>query len=178
MPAQSKVSKTLPRPCPGLRQGSDCPRSGIAPWAAAMSHPWPGAANSASMPGCPLRNTCARPATSRNVCRPYVLRTPPTSKAAWEKPRRPDAALSRSKHRICGTPPRRPTKKHFNSSSYLLFDESQEGNHPEKICFADFLKSCVPNTQITNRATIPLRSTASLDNSWLAALVWLAPAAD
>ena len=81
MPAQSKVSKTLPLLCPGLRQGSDFPHSGIAPWAAAMGHPWPGAANPASMPGCPLRNTCARPATSRNLCRPYVLRRYPESKA-------------------------------------------------------------------------------------------------
>ena len=45
-----------------------------------MGHPWPGAANPASMPGCPLRNTCARPATSRNLCRPYVLRRSPESK--------------------------------------------------------------------------------------------------
>jgi len=45
MPAQSKVSKTLPLLCPRLRQGSDFPHSGIAPWAAAMGHPWPGAAN-------------------------------------------------------------------------------------------------------------------------------------
>ena len=80
----AKVSKTLPLLCPGLRQGSDFPRSGIAPWAAAMGHPWPGAANPASMPGCPLRNTCARPATSRNLCRPHVLRTPPESKAGCE----------------------------------------------------------------------------------------------
>jgi hypothetical protein len=28
---------------------------------AAIGHPWPGAANPASMPGCPLRRTCARP---------------------------------------------------------------------------------------------------------------------
>ncbi|SQF99205.1 Uncharacterised protein [Paucimonas lemoignei] len=88
MPAQSKVSKTLPLLCPGLRQGSDFPHSGIAPWAAAMGHPWPGAANPASMPGCPLRNTCARPATSRNLCRPYVLRTPPESKAECESGRK------------------------------------------------------------------------------------------
>ncbi|SQF95942.1 Uncharacterised protein [Paucimonas lemoignei] len=49
-----------------------------------MGHPWPGAANPASMPGCPLRNTCARPATSRNVCRPYVLRRSSESKAGYE----------------------------------------------------------------------------------------------
>ena len=34
------------------------------------------------------------------------------------------------------------------------------------------------SNQITNLATIPFRSTARRDSSWLAALVWLAPAAD
>ncbi|SQF98174.1 Uncharacterised protein [Paucimonas lemoignei] len=66
MPAQSKVSKTLPLLCPGLRQGSDFPHSGIAPWAAAMGHPWPGAANPASLP-LPLNKEtrCAIPALGR-----------------------------------------------------------------------------------------------------------------
>ncbi len=44
------------------RLGSVCPHSGIAPWAAAKGHPWPSAAIPASMPGCPLRNACVRPA--------------------------------------------------------------------------------------------------------------------
>ena len=44
------------------RLGSACPNVGIAPWAAAKGHPWPSAATSASMPRCPLRNTCVRPA--------------------------------------------------------------------------------------------------------------------
>ena len=44
------------------RLGSACPHSGIAPWAAAKGHPWPSAAIPASMPGCPLRNACVRPA--------------------------------------------------------------------------------------------------------------------
>ena len=44
------------------RLGSACPNAGIAPWAAAKGHPWPSAANPASMPGCPLRNACVRPA--------------------------------------------------------------------------------------------------------------------
>ncbi|SQF98242.1 Uncharacterised protein [Paucimonas lemoignei] len=83
----AKVTKALPLLCPGLRRGSDFPHSGIAPWAAAMGHPWPGAANPASMPGCPLRNTYARPATSRNLCRPYVLRRYPESKAGCESGR-------------------------------------------------------------------------------------------
>ncbi len=39
-----------------------CPHSGIAPWAAAKGRPWPSAATSASMPRCPLRNACVRPA--------------------------------------------------------------------------------------------------------------------
>ncbi len=43
------------------RLGSACPHSGIAPGPAAIGHPWPSAANPASMPGCPLRNTCVRP---------------------------------------------------------------------------------------------------------------------
>ncbi|SSB99638.1 hypothetical protein SAMN04488697_11982 [Pseudomonas sp. 43mfcvi1.1] len=44
------------------RLGSACPHSGIAPWTAAKGHPWPSAAIPASMPGCPLRNACVRPA--------------------------------------------------------------------------------------------------------------------
>ena len=47
-PAKSNQKVSLL--CPGLRQGSDFPRSGIAPWVAAKGHPWPSAANSASMP--------------------------------------------------------------------------------------------------------------------------------
>ncbi|QFG30278.1 hypothetical protein F6476_14340 [Pseudomonas umsongensis] len=35
--------------------------SGIAPWAAAMGHPWPSAAKPASMPVYPLRRTSTRP---------------------------------------------------------------------------------------------------------------------
>ncbi len=54
------------------RLGSVCPHSGIAPWAAAKGHPWPSAANPASMPGCPLHNACVRPAwlTGRRDQRP------------------------------------------------------------------------------------------------------------
>ncbi|BBP57652.1 hypothetical protein PHLH4_12420 [Pseudomonas sp. St316] len=44
------------------RLGSACPNAGIAPRAAAKGHPWPSAATSASMPRCPLHNTCVRPA--------------------------------------------------------------------------------------------------------------------
>ncbi len=50
MPAQTKVTKALPLLCPGLRQGSDFPHSGIAPWVAAKGHPWPSAAKPASLP--------------------------------------------------------------------------------------------------------------------------------
>ncbi len=43
------------------RLGSACPNSGIDPWAAATGHPWPGAANPASLPGYPRLNACVRP---------------------------------------------------------------------------------------------------------------------
>ena len=45
-----KVTKTALLLCPGLRQGSDFPRSDIAPWVAAKGHPWPSAAKPASLP--------------------------------------------------------------------------------------------------------------------------------
>ncbi|MVV49673.1 hypothetical protein EJA72_15720 [Pseudomonas sp. PB120] len=35
--------------------------SKLAPTGPAIGHPWPGAANPASMPGCPLRRTSTRP---------------------------------------------------------------------------------------------------------------------
>ncbi|AEA71756.1 Hypothetical protein PSEBR_m1664 [Pseudomonas brassicacearum subsp. brassicacearum NFM421] len=40
---------------------------------AAKGHPWPSAANPASMPGCPLHNACVRPAwlTGRRVQDPF-----------------------------------------------------------------------------------------------------------
>ena len=42
-----------------------------------MGHPWPGAASPASMPGSPLRNTCVRPPTSRDLwCLWYRVLTP------------------------------------------------------------------------------------------------------
>ncbi|CAI8798072.1 hypothetical protein EMIT048CA2_10075 [Pseudomonas chlororaphis] len=44
------------------RLGSACPNEGIDPWAAATGHPWPGAANPASLPGYPRLNACVRPA--------------------------------------------------------------------------------------------------------------------
>jgi len=43
------------------RLGSACPHSGIDPWAAATGHPWPGAANPASLPGYPRLNACVQP---------------------------------------------------------------------------------------------------------------------
>ena len=43
------------------RLGSACPNEGIDPWAAATGHPWPGAANPASLPGYPRLNACVRP---------------------------------------------------------------------------------------------------------------------
>ncbi|AZD47582.1 Threonine synthase [Pseudomonas chlororaphis subsp. aurantiaca] len=43
------------------RLGSAYPHSGIDPWAAATGHPWPGAANPASLPGYPRLNACVRP---------------------------------------------------------------------------------------------------------------------
>ncbi len=58
----AKVSKTLLPHHSAPRLGSVCPNEGIAPWAAAKGHPWPSAAIPASMPGCPLRNACVRPA--------------------------------------------------------------------------------------------------------------------
>jgi hypothetical protein len=57
----AKVTKALLPHHLVPRLGSACPHSGIAPWAAAKGHPWPSAANPASMPGCPLRNACVRP---------------------------------------------------------------------------------------------------------------------
>src|SRR5689334_5368246 len=52
-----------------LARGVRCPASSLTTIAsklaptgpAAIGHPWPYAANPASMPGCPLRRTCARP---------------------------------------------------------------------------------------------------------------------
>jgi hypothetical protein len=44
----AKVSKTLLPHHSAPRLGSVCPRSGLNPWAAAMGHPWPSAANPAS----------------------------------------------------------------------------------------------------------------------------------
>ncbi len=58
----AKVTKALLPHHSAPRLGSACPHSGIAPWAAAKGHPWPSAATSASMPRCPLRNACVRPA--------------------------------------------------------------------------------------------------------------------
>jgi len=71
-PAQSKVTKALLPHHLVPRIGSACPNAGIAPWAAAKGHPWPSAATSASMPRCPLRNTCVRPSwlTGRQNLRP------------------------------------------------------------------------------------------------------------
>ncbi len=57
-----KVTKSALPHHSAPRLGSVCPHSGIAPWAAAKGHPWPSAAIPASMPGCPLRNACVRPA--------------------------------------------------------------------------------------------------------------------
>ena len=44
----AKVSKTLLPHHSAPRLGSVCPHSGFGPWAAAMGHPWPSAANPAS----------------------------------------------------------------------------------------------------------------------------------
>ncbi len=44
----AKVSKTLLPHHSAPRLGSECPHSGFGPWAAAMGHPWPSAANPAS----------------------------------------------------------------------------------------------------------------------------------
>ncbi len=44
----AKVSKTLLPHHSAPRLGSVCPHSGLNPWAAAMGHPWPSAANPAS----------------------------------------------------------------------------------------------------------------------------------
>ncbi len=44
----AKVSKTLLPHHSAPRPGSVCPLSGLNPWAAAMGHPWPSAANPAS----------------------------------------------------------------------------------------------------------------------------------
>jgi hypothetical protein len=38
------------------------PNTGLEPWAAATGHPWPEAANPASLPGYPRFKTCVRPA--------------------------------------------------------------------------------------------------------------------
>ncbi len=58
----AKVTKALLPHHSVPRLGSACLNEGIAPWAAAKGHPWPSAANPASMPGCPLRNTFVQPA--------------------------------------------------------------------------------------------------------------------
>ena len=52
--ARPKVSKGL---CPSIR----CLAKALLRGAAAIGHPWPGAATAASMPRCPLRNTCVWP---------------------------------------------------------------------------------------------------------------------
>ncbi len=57
----AKVSKTLLPHHSVPRLGSACPNEGIDPWAAAPGHPWPGAANPASLPGYPRLNACVRP---------------------------------------------------------------------------------------------------------------------
>ncbi len=44
----AKVSKTLLPHHSAPRPGSVCPNAGLNPWAAAMGHPWPSAANPAS----------------------------------------------------------------------------------------------------------------------------------
>jgi hypothetical protein len=44
----AKVSKTLLPHHSAPRSGSVCPNAGLNPWAAAMCHPWPSAANPAS----------------------------------------------------------------------------------------------------------------------------------
>ena len=44
----AKVTKTLLPQHSVPRLGSACPHSGLNPWAAAMGHPWPSAANPAS----------------------------------------------------------------------------------------------------------------------------------
>ncbi|SED75245.1 hypothetical protein SAMN04490188_1362 [Pseudomonas kilonensis] len=46
----AKVTKTLLPHHSVPRLGSACLNEGIAPWAAAKGHPWPSAANPASMP--------------------------------------------------------------------------------------------------------------------------------
>ncbi len=71
-PAQSKVTKALVPHHSVPRLGSACLNEGITPWAAAKGHPWPSAANPASVPGCPLRNTFVQPAwlTGRRDQRP------------------------------------------------------------------------------------------------------------
>ncbi|VII93238.1 Threonine synthase (EC 4.2.3.1) [Pseudomonas sp. FG-3G] len=58
----AKVTKALLPHHSVPRLGSACLNEGIAPWAAAKGHPWPSAANPASMPGCPLRNAFVQPA--------------------------------------------------------------------------------------------------------------------
>jgi hypothetical protein len=57
----AKVTKTLLPHHSVPRLGSACLHSGIGSWAAAKGHPWPSAANPASMPGCPRTNACVQP---------------------------------------------------------------------------------------------------------------------
>ncbi|KAA5840293.1 hypothetical protein F2A38_17910 [Pseudomonas chlororaphis] len=57
------------------------PRSGPAPWAAATGHPWPGAANSASLPSCPLRRTSTRPPDGAGGSRSKTKPKPKHSKS-------------------------------------------------------------------------------------------------
>ncbi len=80
----AKVTKTLLPHHSAPRLGSVCPHSGIAPWAAAKGHPWPSAAIPASMPGCPLRNACVRPAWLTGRPRSTsIARRPDSRPGSW-----------------------------------------------------------------------------------------------
>ena len=57
----AKVTKAL---CPAIRclaQARHALTPALLRGPAAIGHPWPGAATAASLPRCPLRNTCVRP---------------------------------------------------------------------------------------------------------------------
>jgi len=62
----------------------------LLPGPAAIGHPWPGAANPASMPGCPLRRTCARPSDGAD-------QNPKQSKAKQSKAKQSKAKQSKAK---------------------------------------------------------------------------------
>ena len=59
-PDKSKQNALAHHSAPRCR--SVYPNADPEPWAAAMGHPWPGAANPASLPGCPRFRICVRPA--------------------------------------------------------------------------------------------------------------------